>query len=114
MLRFPPDLSDQCKALVVALLNRDPKKRLGSRDDVEELKAHAFFASINWRDLYDKKIVPQFRPKVKGKDDTGNFDATFTSEPVVDSVMAQSQLAAASEAADAFPDFTYNPKGELG
>jgi len=115
VLRFPPDLSDPCKSLIVALLNRDPKKRLCSRDDVEELKAHPFFAMINWRDLYDKKIVPQFKPKVKGKDDTNNFDSTFTSEPVVDSVIAQSQLAAVSEAADAFPEFTYNPRGgDLG
>jgi serum/glucocorticoid-regulated kinase 2 len=114
VLRFPPDLSEQCKALIVALLNRDPKKRLCSRDDVEELKAHPFFATINWRDLYDKKIVPPFKPKVKGKDDTNNFDSAFTSEPVVDSVIAQSQLAAVNEAADAFPEFTYNPKGELG
>jgi len=32
--------------------------------------------------LVKGEVKPPFVPSVKGEDDTGNFDATFTSEPV--------------------------------
>lgn len=49
VLRFPPFLSDECKDLIVALLNRNPEARLGSSErDVEELKEHPFFAPIDF------------------------------------------------------------------
>ena len=51
VLRFPPFLSEPCKAIIVGLLNRDPKKRLGSNSDVDDLRAHPFFASINFDDM---------------------------------------------------------------
>jgi len=51
----------------VALLHRNPAKRLGSGpDDVEEIKAHPFFtkANINWQDVYDRKLpVPAIQIK---------------------------------------------------
>ena len=40
--------------LLKGLLDRDPPKRLGSGPtDGAEIRAHPFFASINWSDLYD-------------------------------------------------------------
>jgi len=110
-LRFPPNLTAHCKSLIVALLNRDPKKRLGSKDDVEDIKTHPFYSAISWQDMYDKKIEPAYKPKVKGKDDTTNFDPAFTNEPVCDSLMQGSQLSQTmGDAADAFVDFTFNPQ----
>jgi len=44
---------------MVSLLHlaKDPKKRLGGgKDDVKEIQAHPFFASINWTDLVLKKV----------------------------------------------------------
>jgi len=111
VLRFPPFLSEPCKALIVALLNRDPKKRLGSKADIDDLKAHAFFKDINFEKMMKKEIDPPYKPKIKANDSTSNFDTTFTSEPVVDSVAQPSGLGTLSENPDAFVGFTYQQKG---
>jgi len=105
VLRFPPFLSENCKSLIVRLLSRDPKKRLGSADDVEDVKAHPFFADINWAQLMAKNIDVPYKPKTKGADDTTNFDTTFTDEPVVDSVVPASTLT--GQDATAFSGFTF-------
>jgi serine/threonine protein kinase len=111
VLRFPPFLSEPCKAMIVALLNRDPKKRLGSKADIDDLKAHAFFKDINFEKMMKKEIDPPYKPKIKANDTTSNFDTTFTSEPVVDSVAQPSGLGTLSENPDAFAGFTYQQKG---
>jgi RAC serine/threonine-protein kinase len=80
-VKFPKNMSDNAKALLTGLLQKDPEVRLGgSKRDVEEVKSHAFFGGINWLDLADKKIKPPFRPVIKGEDDVSNFDPEFTSE----------------------------------
>jgi serine/threonine protein kinase len=112
VLRFPPFLSEPCKNLIVALLNRDPTKRLGSLNDVEDIKAHPFFATLNWDKLTKKEIDPPYKPKVKAADDTSNFDETFTKEPVVDSVVPQSSLSN-DPSSDNFNSFTYQQKEHL-
>jgi len=108
VLRFPPFLSEECKSLVERLCLRDPSSRLGSSDrDFEDIKEHPFFASIDWDKLYKKQIDPPYKPKVKGGDgDTSLFDTTFTAEPVVDSVVPDSEIALAA-GADGFSGFTY-------
>lgn len=60
------------------LLNRNPKYRLGAKDDAEELKRHPFFADINWEALSNKLITPPFKPKLDSETDTSNFDPKFT------------------------------------
>jgi len=111
VLRFPPFLSENCKNLIVQLLNRDPKKRLGSKDDVNDIKAHPFFKTISWEKMMKKEIDPPYKPKTKSSTDTNNFDSTFTSEPVVDSMVAPSTLSqTATEPTESFTDFTYDPK----
>lgn len=35
---------------------RDPKKRLGSVRDSEELKEHAFFGGLNWQEVFNRKL----------------------------------------------------------
>jgi len=45
--------------LLIALLNRNPQKRLGSGTaDAKEIKDHAFFtkAKIDWNDVRLKKL----------------------------------------------------------
>ena len=51
---------------VVELLERDPKKRLGSsKDDAKEIMNHAFFDNIDWKKLKNKEIEPRYKPSVK-------------------------------------------------
>ena len=111
VLRFPPFLSDDCKSLIVGLLNRDPRKRLGSKDDVEDIKSHPFFSSISWSAMMAKQIESPYKPKVQSNEDTTNFDSTFTSEPVVDSVAAGTSELGKSVMIqqDEFENFTYQP-----
>ena len=66
-LLFPPNLSNACKDLITKLLERDPKKRMGSKDDdFKEIQKHAFFKSIDWQKLYNKEIEAPYKPSVKG------------------------------------------------
>jgi len=111
VLRFPPFLSDSCKKIIVALLNREPKKRLGSTDDVEDIKEHPFFDNIDWDKMYNKEYESAFVPKVKSNTDTDNFEDTFTNEPVVDSVVDGSALSQTLAGHDKdFGGFTFQGK----
>lgn len=78
-VRFPRDaLSNEGRNFVKGLLNRNPKHRLGALSDAEELKAHPFFADVDWVELGRKNLVPPFKPKLKSELDTSNFDPEFT------------------------------------
>lgn len=64
-----------------ALLERDPKLRLGSSErDADELREHPFFASIDWKAIRSQSHEPGFRPKVKGEEDVSCIDTLFTKE----------------------------------
>ncbi|KAL8674064.1 MAG: hypothetical protein Q9168_001524 [Polycauliona sp. 1 TL-2023] len=78
-VRFPRDaLSNEGRNFVKGLLNRNPKHRLGAINDAEDLKAHPFFADMDWNALANKTIVPPFKPQLKSVLDTSNFDPEFT------------------------------------
>lgn len=63
------------------LLEKDPAKRLGSTEaDSAEIKAHPFFRSINWDDIYNLRIKPPFVPHISHTKDVSNFDEEFTKE----------------------------------
>ncbi|XP_034486315.1 RAC serine/threonine-protein kinase [Drosophila innubila] len=82
-VKFPRNITDEAKSLLSGLLAKDPSNRLGGgQDDVKEIQAHPFFASINWTDLVLKKITPPFKPQVTSDTDTRYFDEEFTGESV--------------------------------
>ena len=59
MLKIPASLSEQCKQLIVSLLNRNPSKRLGAGPEgSEEIKQHQFFEGIDWSTVRFKKLQP--------------------------------------------------------
>ena len=55
--------SDEFEDLVSKLLTKDPKKRLGAREDANEILKHSWFANINIDDLELRKIEPEFVPE---------------------------------------------------
>eukprot|EP00475_Leptophrys_vorax_P044658 TRINITY_DN9032_c0_g1_i1.p1 TRINITY_DN9032_c0_g1~~TRINITY_DN9032_c0_g1_i1.p1 ORF type:complete len:524 (+),score=127.58 TRINITY_DN9032_c0_g1_i1:41-1612(+) len=112
VLRFPPFLSMDCRDLIWMLLNRDQTLRLGSRNDVEDVKAHPWFEDIDWEKLAKKEVFPAFRPKVETRlDDTSAIDKIFTEEPVIDSPAGEDYP---QEFANAFEGFEYGLVGETG
>ncbi|KAE8598927.1 hypothetical protein XENTR_v10016993 [Xenopus tropicalis] len=111
-----PDISLPAISILEELLEKDPKLRLGVNNDFQDIKNHAFFASINWADLVEKKMTPPYDPHVNGPDDISNFDKEFTEEMVPYSVCVSSDYsivnASVEEADDAFVGFSYAPPSD--
>lgn len=107
-LTFPDDVSVRARSLLRGLLNRDPSQRLGSRG-AADIKAHPFFAEIDWGKLLARRYQPPFKPKVASASDTSNFDDEFTSEVPQDSLAADSQLSATLQ--KQFEGFTFDGDG---
>jgi len=109
--KFPGSMSRGCESLIKGFLERDPKKRLGCGDeDVEEVKKQGWFSDLNWKDVYDKKIVPRYIPKVRNVLDTSNFSKEFTKESVKDTYVEGVILTPK----DQFTNFTFQQKPTIG
>jgi serine/threonine protein kinase len=68
-------MSEEVKDLITQLLIKDPKTRLGTQNDMNEILAHAWFQDIDMDKLVKKQIIPDFIPEIKGEDDTSQFDS---------------------------------------
>lgn len=80
-VRFPKEvLLAEGRLFVKGLLNRNPKHRLGATNDARELRAHPFFADIDWALLRARLVPPPFKPHLSLETDTLNFDPEFTLE----------------------------------
>ncbi|AAS50743.2 ABL028Wp [Eremothecium gossypii ATCC 10895] len=85
-LRFPDGFDREAKNLLIELLCRDPKRRLGY-NGADEIKRHPFFSQLSWKRLWMKGYIPPYKPPVMSALDTSNFDQEFTREKPVDSVV---------------------------
>ncbi|PKI82410.1 non-specific serine/threonine protein kinase [Malassezia vespertilionis] len=84
-IKFPRGaIGDEGKQFVKGLLNRNPRHRLGAHADAQDLKNHAFFASIDWDALARKQIPPVFKPLVVSDECVANFDPEFTESSVAE------------------------------
>ncbi|KAJ8687862.1 hypothetical protein QAD02_023657 [Eretmocerus hayati] len=111
---FPKNISLEAKELLGGLLVKDPSKRLGGGpNDAKDIMEHAFFSSIDWSDLVQKKIAPPFKPQVTSDTDTRYFDSEFTGESVELTPPDQSCLGSGAglnsiaEEQEHFPQFSY-------
>ena len=70
-LRFPPEaeaaLTPAARDFIARLLC-DVDNRLGSHGGAAQIKAHPFFAGMDWRHLYDMR--PPYRPALEHELDT--------------------------------------------
>ena len=84
-LMFPKYISADARDLLTGLLAKDPSCRLGSNEDVLEIKTHRFFAPIDWDALLRGDVDPPWKPPISGVADTSTsqFDSEFTDLPVV-------------------------------
>ncbi|XP_038658681.1 rhodopsin kinase GRK1 [Scyliorhinus canicula] len=63
---YSEKFSEPSKLFCEALLEKDPEKRLGFKNDgCDEIKAHPFFKNINWRKLEAGILLPPFTPDSK-------------------------------------------------
>ncbi|AMD18875.1 HBL027Wp [Eremothecium sinecaudum] len=85
-LRFPDGFDKDAKVLLIELLSREPKKRLGY-NGADEIKRHPFFSQLSWKRLWMKGYIPPYKPPVMSALDTSNFDQEFTREKPIDSVV---------------------------
>jgi len=108
---LPKWLSKEARSIFLGLLERDPKRRLGSSQrDSLEIQEHPFFVSIDFDKLYKKEIPPPFVPKVDDEEDVQNVDDEFTNETPKDSPVMQTGSMLAAK--DQFIGFTYDPTQE--
>ena len=53
-LMFYPFMSNEVCDLILKLLVKDPKNRLGAKNGFEEIKNHEFFKNVDWNAYLDK------------------------------------------------------------
>ncbi|KAM7402866.1 hypothetical protein PAMA_003675 [Pampus argenteus] len=113
-IRFPRTLGPEARSLLSGLLKKDPMQRLGGgSDDAKEIMQHKFFAGIEWQDVYEKKLVPPFKPQVTSETDTRYFDEEFTAQTITITPPGQddSMESFDSERRPHFPQFSYSASG---
>ena len=112
-LIFPHDVQYEARDILVRLLQRNPKERLGSlANGVADIKNHPFFTKhIDWDLLLAKKVQPPFKPGVASAFDTSNFDPEFTNEPAMDSVVDDSHMIS-DAVQEQFAGFSYTAAPE--
>jgi len=83
-IKYPRHMSDAACSLVAGLLEVEPSQRLGCTvNGPKDVKAHAFFAGMDWSALYWKTIPAPFVPTLKNPLDVSNFDQADDSLPQV-------------------------------
>uniref|UniRef100_A0A3B3WTK8 non-specific serine/threonine protein kinase n=1 Tax=Poecilia mexicana TaxID=48701 RepID=A0A3B3WTK8_9TELE len=115
-IKFPRTLSADAKSLLSGLLIKDPNKRLGGGpEDAKEIMRHSFFSGIDWQDVYDKKLVPPFKPQVTSETDTRYFDEEFTAQTITitppEKFDEDGMDCLDNERRPHFPQFSYSASG---
>ena len=106
-VKFPKriNLSEDAKDIIRKLLEKDPKKRMGSQKGIEEIKNHPFFASIDFDMIVQKKIKAPFIPELSSGTDVQYFDEEFTNEEVGMSYIPKKNMEVIKKNQNKFKDF---------
>ncbi|CAD8186128.1 unnamed protein product [Paramecium octaurelia] len=89
-VKFPRNFDNEAKSLVKHLLEQDVTKRFGNlKNGVDDIKQHKWYETLNWKDLFTKKIKPQYIPVIQSDYDTSNFATYPDSTELPDAVKAQ-------------------------
>ena len=106
-VKFPKriNLSEDAKDVILKLLDKNPKKRLGSQNGIEEIKSHPFFKSIDFDLIVQKKIPAPFIPELNDTD-VQYFDEEFTNEEVGMSYIPKKNMDVIKKNQNKFKDFS--------
>lgn len=74
--------SKEIMDLIGKLLEKDPKKRLGSKTGAKEIKDHPWWAEFSWKDLLERKQPAPNQPKIDNELDYSNFDTMYLEQNV--------------------------------
>ena len=58
-------MSDNLKDIITKLLDKDSSKRLGSKNDADEIVNHPWFKDIEWEGLMNKTLESPFKPDME-------------------------------------------------
>ena len=107
-VRFPKriNLSEDAKDIIRKLLEKNPKKRLGSQRGIEEIKTHPFFQNIDFSLIEQKKIEAPFIPELSSDTDVQYFDEEFTNEEVGMSYIPRKNMEIIKKNQNKFKDFS--------
>lgn len=87
--RHKISVSDEAKDLILRLLDKNKKTRLGV-NGVDEILQHPWFAVLDKKQLLAKEITPPYKPEVK--DDLAYFDQKLVNQSdneIMESVVPQ-------------------------
>lgn len=104
-LEMPTYLSKSAKQLIAGLLEKDPTRRLGCSEGIEEIKSHLWLKGTDYKRILQKKISPPFRPNLHHS----NFDPEYTVTPISHDEFLTSPTPFASP----FEDFDYAYHGKV-
>ena len=107
-VKFPRRItvSEEAKDVIRKLLEKNPKKRLGSQSGIEEIKSHPFFASIDFNLVEQKKMKAPFVPELTNDTDVQYFDEEFTNEEVGMSYIPKKNMDMIHKNQNKFKDFS--------
>jgi hypothetical protein len=72
-------LSDEACTTIVALLEKQPLKRLGSNGGLIAVRKSPFFRELDWEKLIAEELTPPFVPELNGDRDLKYFSDEFLS-----------------------------------
>lgn len=82
-LTLPNYLSPYAKDILTRLLRKLPSQRLAAgKPDLQDIRTHKFFRTINWAQIATKECPPPIVPQIKHPEDTSCFDESFVSQPL--------------------------------
>ncbi|KND87238.1 Serine/threonine-protein kinase gad8 [Tolypocladium ophioglossoides CBS 100239] len=61
-VQLPESLALAAKDIITKLLDRKPEQRLGANGGASEIKAHPFFAGVDWHKILQRKYELSFKP----------------------------------------------------
>ncbi|KAK6766168.1 hypothetical protein RB195_025831 [Necator americanus] len=108
-LKIKRSISAASTDIITGLLQKDKNKRLGSKEDFNEVKEQEFFKVIDWEKLLRREIKAPFIPRIESETDVRNIAEDFVKIKINPASLVPQNLAMTHRDHD-FADFTYVQK----
>ena len=105
-VKFPKKIqtSEEVKDLILKLLEKDPKNRLGN-NGFDEIRKHPFFNNLDFNEIENKKIPAPFIPQLNNNTDVQYFDEEFTNEEIANTYISKRKMELIQKNQKKFIDF---------